>query len=332
MVTMILSSIQSQMNFYGYPILLVFGNIGNMFTLILFYPQRQQPCSFYLFNSTAANILHLTIYCFFKIFPYTYSNGNLQDIITCKITTYIPAFLGQIPKTLLVCACIDRYMITSKNAHLRAFSTIKRAKYTTCAVYLFWPIIQIHLLIWVTVSNGQCTKIGWYITFSALLSMFFVALIPTIFLCVFSYLMYRNMKQLRRRIQPINHGTIQSNGRYLQKRDRDLLILVLAEVIIYIITTTPYSIISIEMMITQFMFSIKSLPLIQIEVFILNVSLLLLFIFSAIPFYTYMVASASFRREFKHLILNICRQIQRLPVDHTYSRTVQLGTQPVNHT
>ena len=112
-----------------------------------------------------------------------------------------------------------------------------------------------------------------------------------------------------------------NNDKNLLKRDRDLLILVLAEVIIYIITSSPFSIISIEMMITQFMFSVKSLPLIQAEVFGMNVAILAIFIFSGISFYTYIVVSRSFRQDFKHLIRNNYRRLQGLPLDPSISRT-----------
>jgi len=37
--------------------------------------------------------------------------------------------LGQLPKTMLVLACIDRFLMTSERASFRAFSTPKRAKY-----------------------------------------------------------------------------------------------------------------------------------------------------------------------------------------------------------
>lgn len=126
------------------------------------------------------------------------------------------------------------------------------------------------------------------------------------------------MKQLRNRVQPFH-----SNEGHLQKRDRDLLILVIAEIIIYIITTTPFSIVNIEVMITQFIFPVKSLPLIQIEVFALNIAILLLFVFSGIPFYTYITASTSFRRELKQLIRNSYHKVQKLlyfELDHSTSQ------------
>ena len=268
-------------------------------------------------------MVHLTINCFLKILSYTYTTGNLQDLIVCKIVNYIPGFLGQVPKTLLVCACIDRYMITSKNAKVRAFSTIKRAKYITWIVYIFWAIIQTHLLFWMTMSNGQCTKTGWYVIFSAFYTTIFICLLPSALLAIFGYLTYRNMNELRRRIRPtqISQDINNNNDKNLLKRDRDLLILVLAEVIIYIITSSPFSIISIEMMITQFMFPVKSLPLIQAEVFGMNVAILAIFIFSGISFYTYIVVSRSFRQDFKHLIRNNYRRLQGLPLDPSISRT-----------
>ena len=86
--------------------------------------------------ASAMFILSLKFNSFLKIFAPTYSTGNLRELVICKISNYIPGFLGQVAETLLVCACIDRYLIISKNIHLRAFSTIKRTKYITYSVYI----------------------------------------------------------------------------------------------------------------------------------------------------------------------------------------------------
>ena len=218
-------------------------------------------------------------------------------------------------------------MITSKSARLRAFSTPKRAKYITCATYIIWAIIPSHILIGLTISNGQCTKVGWYVTFYAFYALLLIGFIPSLVLCIFSYLTLRNMKQLHNRIQPTDQDTSNNNNnRALRRRDRDLSILVLAEVVIFIITTAPFSFVSLESMITLFIFPVKSIPLLQAEVFAMNAVFLLIFLFSAIPFYTYLVASASFRRDFKQLILHGYQKVRGLPSDQSVSRVVQTRT------
>jgi hypothetical protein len=163
-------------------------------------------------------------------------------------------------------------MITSRSARLRAFSTPKRAKYITCAAYILWAIIPSHILIGLTISDGQCTKVGWYVTFYVFYALLFIGSIPSIILCIFSYLTLRNMKQLHNGIQPTEQdaSTKNNNNRVFRRRDRDLSILVLAEAAIFIITTGPFSLVSLESMITIFMFPVKSLPLLRAEVFAMN--------------------------------------------------------------
>ena len=316
------------MNYYGYPILLVVGDFGNILIIIIFHGHKYNACSLYLVSSAMANIFYLTVGGLIRIFASSYSTWSLQALIMCKLSYYIPGFFGQVTKTLLVCACIDRYMITSKSVRLRAFSTLKRAKYVTAIVYIAWAIIPIHLLIWATISNGQCTRIGWYVTFQAFYTVFCIAFLPAIIVFIFGFLTYRNMKQLHSRIQPINHDMdTNNNNNSLKKRDRDLLILVLAEAIIYLVTTAPLSIVSLETMITQFVLPIKHLSLIQAEVFATNVAFLCIFVFSAIPFYTYFAVSASFRRDVKRLFVNSYRKLRRLPVDPSTNGTTQTATQ-----
>jgi hypothetical protein len=57
--------------------------------------------------------------------------------------------------------------------------------------------------------------------------------IPIILMAVFGYLTYRNMRQLHLRIQPIDNHR---RNITVQSRDRDLLKMVLAEVIVHLIS------------------------------------------------------------------------------------------------
>jgi len=91
----------------------------------------------------------------------------------------------------------------------------------------------------------------------------------------------------------------------IQRRDRDLLIIVIAEVFVYIITITSYPSILLEMMIRQYS---------QIENLLPTIAILLLFISFATPFYIYLISSKSFRRDFRKLIINMYRKLRRQPI------------------
>ena len=227
---------------------------------------------------------------------------------------------------MLVLACIDRFLITSDRASFRAFSTPKRAKYLIFFSIIFWSLFVIHIPIMTTVVNGQCTTSGIYSIIYSVYAIIFVGLIPSIILGIFGYLTYRNMRQMHNRVQPIVQNTINANNS-IQRRDRDLLIIVIAEVVIYVITTALFPLILLEMMISQYVIPNKSFQYLQIEIFILNIAYFLLFINSAAPFYTYLISSKSFRRDFKQLIINSYWKLRRQTPVQIVSRINQTLTQ-----
>jgi hypothetical protein len=230
-------------------------------------------------------------------------------------------FIGQVPKTLIILACIDRFLITSNRAGFRAFSTSKRAKYVIFFSCIFWSLFVSHTAIMTTVVNGQCIMFGVYSIIYSAYSLTFVSLIPTIILGIFGYLTYRNMRQMQKRVQPVVQNTINVNNN-IQRRDRDLLIIVIAEVVTYIVTTALFPLIQLEMMITQYVMPNKSFQYSQVEIFIINIAYFLLAVNSAVSFYVYLISSKSFRRDFKQLIMNIYRKLTRQrPVVEINSRT-----------
>jgi hypothetical protein len=232
-----------------------------------------------------------------------YPDQTIHVLSFCKSYKYILYIFGQEAKTMLVLACIDRFLITSARASFRTFSTPKRAKCLIFFSSIFWLLTTLHVPIMITVVNGQCTTSGVYSIVYTVYTIIFVSLIPSITSATFGYLTYRNMRQIQKRVQPIAQNTINPNVA-IHRRDRDLLIIVIAEVFVYIITTALFPIILLEMLISPHTMPNKSFEYLQIEIFIVNIAVFLLFINCAAPFYTYLISSKSFRRDFKQLIIN----------------------------
>lgn len=212
MSTSLLPTLQARMNYYSYPVLLALGCIGNLFNLILFNRHRHNACSIYLINSSITNLLYLITNGLFRIFSISYNDGSIRALILCKLSNYLPGFLGQVTKTILILACIDRYLITSPHATLRIFSTSTRAKYLVVLAYTFWLTAASHSAIFTTISNGQCTRTGTYAIIFAIYAILFVGLIPSVILSIFAFLACRNMKNLRNRTQPMTQGSDHTNS------------------------------------------------------------------------------------------------------------------------
>lgn len=306
-----LANIQASLNLYGYSSLLVLGNIGNLLIAIAFSRHRQNACSNYLLVAAIMNNLYLTLHGFAQLFPRPFDGATADALVLCKLRLYLNNVFGQVAKTMIIFACVDRYLITSSRAHFRRFSTMKRSKRLILASILFWLVGCSHIGVMARVNLGQC---GVYGTYALVYTSYVIAvagLIPPLVLIVFAGLTYRNMRNMRARISstasPANASTS------LRRRDRELLVLVACELVLYVITTTPFPVMLAEFNISQLLIPTKSLLHLQIESFILYATLLLLFVNNAAPFYVYLVVSKSFRQESIQIIKNLYWKLRRRP-------------------
>jgi len=326
MSSSILSTIETELNLYVYATLLILGNIGNVFIVIVFSRQRRNPCIIYLISSAVVNSVYLTFLGLAELFPFNYGDGSISALNFCRIFSYLVNVLGQIPKTMVTLACVDRFMITSERATLRAFSTLNRARWFIFFSIIFWLLFNIHVPINERIIDGQCTITGAYSIFYTFYAIIFISGIPVTILGIFGYLTYRNMRRMQLRVQPIIHNRIHANHN-IRRQDRDLLIMVISEVLLYIVTTIPFPLILLEMMISGYAISNKSIQYYQIEGFILTIAYLLLFLNASIPFYIYLISSKSFRRDFKQLFISTYRKLRRRPTILPVSRIHQTVAQ-----
>ena len=74
--------------------------------------------------------------------------------------------------------------------------------------------------------------------------MITTGLVPPAAMTVFSVLVVLSLRRIRARVQPTATGVV-------RKRDRDLIRMSLIEVIVYLITTTPYSIVVVYLFATR---------------------------------------------------------------------------------
>ena len=314
-----LTLIQAQLNFYGYLILMIFGIVGNVLIITLFINHRQNACSIYILTLAIINCFYLTFLPLAQLILFSYDDQSMSALAYCKIRFYLTNVLGQIAKTMLILACVDRFMITNDRVSFRAFSTPRQAKFLIFFSVIFWFLIYIHVPIMITVVNGVCGMFGIYSTVFAVCNIIFVGLIPPLILGIFGYLTYRNMRQIHVRVQPIVNNTISVNIA-MRRLDRDLLIVVISEVIVYVVTTTPYTLIILEMMISRFIIPTKTIEYLQIEAFVFTIAFYLLFVNHAASFYIYLISSKSFRRDFKQLVINCYRKLRRQPFVQVVSR------------
>ncbi|CAF1327997.1 unnamed protein product [Adineta ricciae] len=309
MSTSVLSFIQAQFVRYGMAIILVFGCFGNVYAVFFFIRQRKNVCALFLLSAAFMNILYLIFNIPINVYSYEFGDPSRYSMTLCKLRYYIFHVWGQMSRYFILLACIDRYALTHMSANIRLLIGPRLARRLIVIVTLFWHVFPLHILIMTTIKNGQCGYFDLYYILNSIYMLIFVCLVPPISMSVFGYLAFRNMHRLHTRVQPSSPG-MTNDAIAIHRQDQNLLRMVLAEVIMYLMTMSIYPVIICELAVTNAIGMNKSLQQTQIESFILFMAQFLIYINTSAPFYTYMTVSKTFRHDFKET-LRLC--IRRTP-------------------
>ena len=142
-------------------------------------------------------------------------------LLYVKLFLIYQLLLDKLAKTMIVLACIDRFLVTSDRATFRAFSTPKRAKYLSlfCWCFLVSSVYSYS-------SNGNNCLVGNVVRlvfiqqFLTIYVILTVGLIPPVISGVFGYLTYRNMRQIHVRVQPVMQNTNDAESFHSATRPR----------------------------------------------------------------------------------------------------------------
>ncbi|CAF1517981.1 unnamed protein product [Adineta steineri] len=151
------------------------------------------------------------------------------------------------------------------------------------------------------INNGKCSELGVYYVVYQVYSAISLGLIPPILMSAFGFLAYYNMKKLHLRVRAIGNNGDHNGG--IHRHDRDLLLMVLTEVVVYVLTATPYPFILLEIAVTNYMCVVKSAERVEIENFLNSITLTLFYLTNGSPFYTYFAVSKAFRKDCKTLFM-----------------------------
>ncbi|CAF3329422.1 unnamed protein product [Rotaria socialis] len=216
-----LSFIQQMLTRYGMSTYVAFGNLGNLLAIATF-------CQDHVDIST-------------------------QSIIFCQLQFYVRHAFFQMMRTYKVLACMDRFTISSMSVRIRSLNAYKMAIYLIITSSLFWLLALIFFSYARTIQNGSCNiQNVTYLMVYTIYYMISAGLFPPLLIVFFNTLLIQNLKGLRSRIQPIrDNAEIKQSNNMLRKCDRDLMKMIFVEVMIYVVSTLPFSIYLIYKIITD---------------------------------------------------------------------------------
>ncbi|CAF0910349.1 unnamed protein product [Rotaria sordida] len=287
---------------YILAICMVLGIIGSLFDLIIFCQKkfRSNSCSVYFIATSIFNLL--VILC--GIIPallVSYQNYDiaLYSSTFCKARGYIIHVLLMMSRSSVALACIDRFALCSRNAHIRRLNQYNIAILLVIIVCILWLTLPIHVLIYIDIQmpGRRCGGSGTYLIVYSIYAAI-VTSIPLFIMIIFSFLAIQNLRLSYIRIHPNIVYTNENINRpiRMQKRDIQLMTIVISEVVIYFISTVWFPIYTIYLTITSNIS--KTTNRLAIEGFIRYLALqFLIFINSCSIFYIHLLASKPFRQE-----------------------------------
>ena len=260
---------------------------------------RSSPCTIYFLTLSIFNLISLdiglmtSIYANIKVDPSTYS------FLYCKvIQVYFRHVLLMITRTYIVLISIDRFCMSSTSVTLRQFSTQRIAIRLTVIAPFVWFLIALYIPFLITLEQQRCIMPGTYGFIYSIYSVIVAGNLPPLVMIIFTWATYYNIKKLRSRVVPTTSVRQQQH----QRRDHQLFLMSICQVMVYVISTWLYPSITVYL---AFIKQTGSLTSVEQFLNFLGAPFLI-HINSAATFYIYICTSSGFRSEFKQMILFYC--------------------------
>ena len=235
--------IGQQITIYGGLFLLVAGIFGNGMNIWIFSSVRTYrgtPCSFYFLVASIDNMIHLLINLTTRILSGGYGiDFTTMSTVWCKTRPFLIEFLGFISYCCACLAAVDQFLVTSRRESLRRYSNIKWAHRIIFVVIIIWFLHDIPFFLYYNISPISKTCINTnatYISYLLMEALIVIWAIPVLFLLVFGYLTYRNIRLTRVLVE--------------QQAVRQLAKMTLIQVALVIFSVVPYINLNMYNMIT----------------------------------------------------------------------------------
>jgi hypothetical protein len=245
-----LSYINVQMNRY-FPIpFIVFGTIGLILNIIIFTRRSlwKNSCVQYLLCNTLSNFIVLYWVVLTRIFSDGYGNDlSLRSDSFCKIRYFLTYYSRTLSTWFIVLACIDRWLSSIQaKRRFNKVTVARRISLLTCTVCF---ISYAHILYFFGIQINSVTSAvscyaltGIYRVLSDLQYLIFYALGPPILMLFFGIITLRNVRRSRRLVVPTGNAMKEQKSNSSQRRDAQLLVMLLSQVLVIIVLTLPFAI------------------------------------------------------------------------------------------
>ncbi|CAF1002627.1 unnamed protein product [Rotaria sordida] len=296
---------------YGGLILVVFGNVGCFLNIMVFSRKalRKNPCSIYyiavnIFDFLFINslLLFTTLETGFDIYITT------KNIVVCRLCYYTSLYSNVLSSFCLISASIDRVLVTSSNVLTRQRSTVRLTYLCIISGTIFWMLFHSPALAFTNILQFEenvdtCFyQPGFYLTFISYYSIVKESS-SILLLLIFGVWTIKNIQRLHRikiSITGTSSGTVRvGRSHIVRSKDRQLVFIVLKDIIFYAIFCSTAAIFLTEQQITQY--QNKTVEQAKFDIFLKQVTIFCLHIPFTTGCYTNLFVSKAYRNTIKHI-------------------------------
>ena len=298
---------------YGMTLIWLMGNMGAILTCVVFYQPvfRKSPCAMYFLASSFAQFFTYNFALFIRILQYGYNINTANNLLWfCKFRYYIFYICTANARYNIIMASIDRYFASSLNALRRQWSSSKVAYRIIISMVIFWCIVYIQAFIFYRIDEQVCRyQNGAYATYFSIYISIDTGVLPILLMLVFGLLTVRNIHETKRRVAPTierNNDRSYENNK-MSRNDAQLYKMLANQVISFIIFNFPNPCFLLYQSLT--IYTVKSTLRATIEMFVSNMTYVLIYLGFSLTFVNFALSSDIFRRELKRLVrTNILRR------------------------
>ena len=237
-----LNHIILQLNIYFGATVLILGVVGGILNTMAFlslHTFRESSCAFYLLVLSMVNVGQLVTGLFPLVMNSAFNiDWNKTSLFYCKFRMVVFQFCVYVSYSSLCYATIDQYFATCSRPQWQRWCNIRVARRLTCIAIIVWALHGIpygiflgHLVSPITNATSCVTTNTIFAQYRAYgASLLLIGVIPVIFTALFGFLAYRNVQNLQYRTIPLVR----------QALDKQLTVMVLAQVIANFFTDIPY--------------------------------------------------------------------------------------------
>jgi len=289
----------------GGPILIILGTLSSVINLIIFIQRNVQknPYTIYFIARNISNFFFIYLSLLYTTLVLGYNIPSSSSNRTyCHFSIYISLLCDILSPFYLILASIDQVLVTLSNTNIRKRSTCRLACILSISGTIFWIIVHIHALIYsnsveIKLNPFRCDlQTGLYSTIVTYYALIIKGIISPLLLIIFGLWAMKNIRNTRR-IKPVINTIIMENNS--STKDRQIVVMLIKDIIIYIGFQSIMSIFLMYELITQHY--TKNFQQKEIEYFIRHLSTFCVSIPFCISCYTNLIVSKTFRNEVRNV-------------------------------